>query len=135
MFKIKNSKIFQYHENFNGATLIVGAIAFSFQIYADFSGYSDIATGISKLLGFELLSNFKFPFFSRDIAEFWRRWHISLTSWFRDYLYIPLGGSKNGKIVTIKNIFIVFSLVDFGMELTGALLHGDLFMPVVFCHY
>jgi D-alanyl-lipoteichoic acid acyltransferase DltB (MBOAT superfamily) len=101
-----------YHEQ-NGVTLIVGAIAFSFQIYGDFSGYSDIALGTAKLLGFELLSNFRFPYFSRDVAEFWRRWHISLTSWFRDYLYIPLGGSKNGKNKAIRNIFIIFLISGF----------------------
>lgn len=86
--------IFENYTNFNGATLVVGAIAFSIQIYGDFSGYSDIAIGSAKLFGFELLSNFKFPYFSRDIAEFWRRWHVSLSSWFRDYLYIPLGGGQ-----------------------------------------
>ena len=93
--------------------MIVGAIAFSFQIYGDFSGYSDIALGTAKLFGFELLSNFKFPYFSRDVAEFWRRWHISLSSWFRDYLYIPLGGSKNGKYKAIRNTFIIFLVSGF----------------------
>lgn len=93
--------IFDNYQEQNGFTLINGAIAFSFQIYGDFSGYSDIALGTAKLFGFELLSNFKFPYFSRDIAEFWRRWHISLSSWFRDYLYIPLGGSRQGKIRSI----------------------------------
>ena len=105
--------IFQNHRDYNGITLIVGAIAFSFQIYGDFSGYSDIALGTAKLFGFELLSNFKFPYFSRDIAEFWRRWHISLSSWFRDYLYIPLGGSREGKYRAIRNTFIVFLLSGF----------------------
>jgi D-alanyl-lipoteichoic acid acyltransferase DltB (MBOAT superfamily) len=94
-------------------TLILGAVAFSFQIYGDFSGYSDIALGTAKLFGFELLSNFKFPYFSRDIAEFWRRWHISLSSWFRDYLYIPLGGSKNGKYKAVRNTFIIFLVSGF----------------------
>ena len=83
---------FDNPEAFSGSTLILGAILFSFQIYGDFSGYSDIAIGTAKLFGFELMTNFKFPYFSRDIAEFWRRWHISLSTWFRDYLYIPLGG-------------------------------------------
>ncbi|MBU3677197.1 MAG: MBOAT family protein, partial [Chitinophagaceae bacterium] len=83
--------IFIHYETSNAFTLLIGAIGFSFQIYGDFSGYSDIALGTAKLFGFELLSNFKFPYFSRNIAEFWRRWHISLSSWFRDYLYIPLG--------------------------------------------
>lgn len=106
-------RIFQNYQDHNGITLIIGAIAFSFQIYGDFSGYSDIALGTAKLFGFELLSNFKFPYFSRDLAEFWRRWHISLSSWFRDYLYIPLGGSKNGKFKAIRNTFIIFLVSGF----------------------
>jgi D-alanyl-lipoteichoic acid acyltransferase DltB (MBOAT superfamily) len=106
-------EIFQNYLDHNGVTLIVGAIAFSFQIYGDFSGYSDIALGTAKLFGFELLSNFKFPYFSRDVAEFWRRWHISLSSWFRDYLYIPLGGSKNGKYKSVRNTFIIFLVSGF----------------------
>ncbi len=105
--------IFNNYQNESGITLIVGAIAFSFQIYGDFSGYSDIALGTAKLFGFELLSNFKFPYFSRDIAEFWRRWHISLSSWFKDYLYIPLGGSKAGKLKAIRNTFIIFLVSGF----------------------
>lgn len=105
--------IFSNYQEQNGVTLIIGAIAFSFQIYGDFSGYSDIALGAAKLLGFELLSNFKFPYFSRDLAEFWRRWHISLSSWFRDYLYIPLGGSKNGKYKAIRNTFMIFLVSGF----------------------
>lgn len=109
---IVDSIFSNYHDQ-NGVTLIVGAIAFSFQIYGDFSGYSDIALGTAKLFGFELLSNFKFPYFSRDVAEFWRRWHISLSSWFRDYLYIPLGGSKNGKYKAIRNTFIIFLVSGF----------------------
>ncbi len=113
---IVDSIFFNYHAQ-NGVTLILGAIAFSFQIYGDFSGYSDIALGTAKLFGFELLSNFKFPYFSRDLAEFWRRWHISLSSWFRDYLYIPLGGSKKDKYKTIRNTFIIFLVSGFW--------HGD----------
>jgi alginate O-acetyltransferase complex protein AlgI len=105
--------IFAHYQSYNGVTLVLGAIAFSFQIYGDFSGYSDIALGTAKLFGFELLSNFKFPYFSRDVAEFWRRWHISLSSWFRDYLYIPLGGSKKGKIKAIRNTFIIFLVSGF----------------------
>ena len=106
-------EIFNNYQSHNAFTLILGAIGFSFQIYGDFSGYSDIALGTAKLFGFELLSNFKFPYFSRDIAEFWRRWHISLSSWFRDYLYIPLGGSKQGKLITVRNIFIIFLVSGF----------------------
>jgi alginate O-acetyltransferase complex protein AlgI len=106
-------KIFDNYQTHNAFTLILGAVGFSFQIYSDFSGYSDIALGTAKLFGFELLSNFKFPYFSRDISEFWRRWHISLSSWFRDYLYIPLGGSKNGKLIAVRNIFIIFLVSGF----------------------
>ena len=105
--------VFGDYANLNAVDLIIGIIAFSFQIYCDFSGYSDIAMGVSKLFGFELLSNFKFPYFSRNVAEFWRRWHISLSSWFRDYLYIPLGGSKKGTVRAILNIFIIFLVSGF----------------------
>ena len=93
--------------------LILGAIYFAFQIYGDFSGYSDIALGTSKLFGIDLLKNFNYPYFSRDIAEFWRRWHISLTTWFRDYLYIPLGGSKGSKLFQVRNTFIIFLVSGF----------------------
>lgn len=103
----------KHYPELNAATLLLGALAFSFQIYGDFSGYSDIAIGTAKLFGFELFSNFKFPYFSRDIAEFWRKWHISLSSWFRDYLYIPLGGSKQGKGKAIRNTFIIFLVSGF----------------------
>jgi alginate O-acetyltransferase complex protein AlgI len=96
-----------------GSTNLLGAIFFTFQIYGDFSGYSDIAMGVAKLFGIELLRNFAFPYFSRDIAEFWRRWHISLSSWFRDYLYIPLGGSKGGIWMKIRNTFIIFIVSGF----------------------
>jgi alginate O-acetyltransferase complex protein AlgI len=105
--------IFNHYQEHNGITLMLGAIAFSFQIYGDFSGYSDIALGTARLFGFELLSNFRFPYFSRDIAEFWRRWHISLSSWFRDYLYVPLGGSKQGKAKAVRNTFIIFLVSGF----------------------
>ncbi|MCK4980140.1 MAG: MBOAT family protein, partial [Candidatus Delongbacteria bacterium] len=101
-------RIFKNSESYSGVTLILGTIFFSFQIYADFSGYSDIAIGTSRLLGFNLKRNFAFPYFSRDIAEFWRRWHISLSSWFRDYLYIPLGGSHGGTWLQIRNTFVIF---------------------------
>jgi D-alanyl-lipoteichoic acid acyltransferase DltB (MBOAT superfamily) len=104
---------FANHTGLNGTSLVVGAIAFSFQIYGDFSGYSDIALGTAKLFGFELLSNFRFPYFARDIAEFWRRWHISLSTWFRDYLYVPLGGSKQGKLKAVRNTFIIFIVSGF----------------------
>lgn len=105
--------IFNNTEDYSGSTLFLGAVLFAFQIYGDFSGYSDIALGTSRLFGIELLRNFAFPYFSRDIAEFWRRWHISLSSWFRDYLYIPLGGSKGPMAMKIRNMFIVFVVSGF----------------------
>lgn len=105
--------MFEQHTEYNGISLLLGAILFSFQIYGDFSGYSDIALGTAKLFGFELLSNFKFPYFSRDIAEFWRRWHISLSSWFRDYVYIPLGGSKSGQSIAVRNTLVIFLISGF----------------------
>jgi alginate O-acetyltransferase complex protein AlgI len=107
------SNIFANYSDFSGSVLLLGVIYFALQIYCDFSGYSDIAIGTAKLFGIELLTNFKFPYFSRDIADFWRRWHISLTSWFRDYLYIPLGGSKYGKWLSLRNIFIIFFVSGF----------------------
>lgn len=105
--------IFNNSDDFSGSTLVLGALYFTFQIYGDFSGYSDIAIGTSRLFGFDLKRNFAFPYFSRDIAEFWRRWHISLSTWFRDYLYIPLGGSRGGKWMNIRNIFIIFIVSGF----------------------
>ena len=105
--------IFENYTSLNGGELLLGLIYFSFQIYCDFSGYSDIAIGTAKMFGIELRSNFIFPYFSRDISEFWRRWHVSLSSWFRDYIYIPLGGSKKGKWITIRNIFIIFIISGF----------------------
>lgn len=105
--------IFNNSAEMNGITLVCGAIFFAFQIYGDFSGYSDIALGTARLFGIELLRNFAFPYFSRDIAEFWRRWHISLSSWFKDYLYIPLGGSLGGNWKRIRNTFIIFLVSGF----------------------
>lgn len=105
--------IFDHHAELNSLTLIAGAIFFAFQIYGDFSGYTDIALGTAKLFGFELFTNFSYPYFSKNIAEFWKRWHISLTSWFRDYLYIPLGGSRKGIVRTALNTLIVFLISGF----------------------
>lgn len=105
--------IFDQSESLNGSTLLLGAVFFTFQIYGDFSGYSDIAIGTARLFGFRLMRNFEYPYFSRNIAEFWRRWHISLSTWFRDYLYIPLGGSRGSKWQQIRNIFIVFIVSGF----------------------
>lgn len=107
------NEIFNHSDTYSGSTLVVGALFFAFQIYGDFSGYSDIALGTARLFGIELLRNFAYPYFSRDIAEFWRRWHISLSSWFRDYLYIPLGGSKGGTGKKVRNTFIIFLVSGF----------------------
>lgn len=107
------NEIFNYSGAYNGSTLWLGALFFTFQIYGDFSGYSDIALGTAKLFGIDLLRNFSYPYFSRDIAEFWRRWHISLSSWFRDYVYIPLGGSQGTAWKRIRNTFIIFILSGF----------------------
>lgn len=105
--------IFNNSADYSGSTLVLGALFFTFQIYGDFSGYSDIALGTARLFGIELLKNFSFPYFSRDIAEFWRRWHISLSTWFRDYLYIPLGGSRGGTWMKVRNTFIIFIVSGF----------------------
>ena len=107
------NQIFNNSENYNGSTLFLGVLFFTFQIYGDFAGYSNIAIGTSRLFGFDLMQNFNFPYFSRDIAEFWRRWHISLSTWFRDYLYIPLGGSRGGIWMKIRNTFIIFIVSGF----------------------
>jgi len=127
--------IFLNYSSISGSMLFIGAFLFSFQIYCDFSGYSDIAIGISKVFGIELNSNFKFPYFSRNIGEFWKRWHISLSSWFKDYLYIPLGGSKKNKRITLLNIFIVFLIsglwhgANFTFLMWG-LFHAVLYIPL-----
>lgn len=105
--------MFAFPSDYSGSTLVLGALFFTFQIYCDFSGYSDIALGTARLFGIDLLRNFAFPYFSRDIAEFWRRWHISLSSWFRDYLYIPLGGSRGGTLQKVRNVFIIFIVSGF----------------------
>lgn len=101
----------QYWDNYeelSGLMLIQISVLFTFQIYCDFSGYSDIAIGCAKLFGIRLMKNFDMPYFSRNIAEFWRKWHISLMTWFRDYLYIPLGGNRSGRIKSFSNIIVVF---------------------------
>lgn len=128
--------VFSAPEAVGGSTLLVGAILFSIQIYCDFSGYSDVAIGCARLFGFDLMRNFAYPYFSRDIAEFWRRWHISLSSWFRDYVYVPLGGSRNGIGATLRNTLIIFLLSGFwhGANWTfvcwGAI-HALLFLPLL----
>ena len=122
------------HDTQSGSTLLLAAILFTFQIYGDFSGYSDIAIGTAKLFGIKLMRNFNNPYFSRDVAEFWRRWHISLTTWFRDYVYIPLGGSRVNKWKIVLNIFVIFLLSGFwhGANWTfiaWGVYHALLFLP------
>ena len=129
-------EVFKTYTDQSGSTLLLAAIFFTFQIYGDFSGYSDIAIGTAKLFGIKLMRNFNVPYFSRDIAEFWRRWHISLTTWFRDYVYIPLGGSRVSKAKVVRNTFIIFLLSGFwhGANWTfiawGAY-HAILFLPLI----
>jgi D-alanyl-lipoteichoic acid acyltransferase DltB (MBOAT superfamily) len=129
-------QVFSTYTNQTGSTLLLAAIFFTFQIYGDFSGYSDIAIGTAKLFGIRLMRNFNVPYFSRDIAEFWRRWHISLTTWFRDYVYIPLGGSRVNKAKVVRNTFIIFLVSGFwhGANWTfiawGAY-HAILFLPLI----
>ena len=105
--------IFASYQDYSSLALMAGAMLFAFQIYGDFSGYSDIALGSAKLFGIDLLRNFNYPYFSRNITEFWRRWHISLSSWFKDYIYIPLGGSQGGLWLKIRNTFIIFLVSGF----------------------
>lgn len=129
-------KIFDAPESYHGLTLLVGAVLFSIQIYCDFSGYSDIAIGCARLFGIELRANFRFPYFSRNIAEFWRRWHISLNKWFVDYVYIPLGGSRVSKFKVIRNTFIIFLLSGLwhGANWTFVIwggIHAMMFMPLL----
>jgi len=126
---------FRKHITLSGMEIATSVIYFSIQIYCDFSGYSDIAKGAAKLFGIELLDNFRFPYFSKNISEFWRRWHISLSSWFRDYIYIPLGGSKTSNLIAIRNVFIVFVLSGFwhGAKWTyifWGFYHAVLFFPM-----
>jgi alginate O-acetyltransferase complex protein AlgI len=121
----------------SGSTIALGAVLFAFQIYGDFSGYSDIATGTAKLFGIDLTRNFAYPYFSRNIAEFWRRWHISLSTWFRDYVYIPLGGSQTGLGASIRNILIVFILSGLwhGAKWTfiiWGVVHAVCYIPLLF---
>ncbi len=130
------NQIFDGGVSYSSAELFLGAVLFAFQIYGDFSGYSDIAIGVARLFGFSLMTNFSFPYFSRDIAEFWRRWHISLSTWFRDYLYIPLGGSHGSIWLKIRNVFIVFIVSGFwhGANWTFLVwggIHALLFLPLL----
>jgi len=129
--------IFRNYDTYSGPVLVFGAVLFAVQIYTDFSGYSDIAIGVARLFGFNLMYNFKQPYFSRNIGEFWRRWHISLSTWFRDYLYIPLGGSRGSRMMQLRNVLIIFLVSGFwhGANWTfiiwGAI-HALLFIPLLF---
>lgn len=128
--------VFANCTDYSGSALMIGAVFFAFQIYGDFSGYSDIAIGTARLFGIKLMTNFKTPYFARDIAEFWRRWHISLSTWFRDYLYIPLGGSRVGKAKAVRNTFVIFLVSGFwhGANwtfLAWGLIHALLFLPLL----
>jgi alginate O-acetyltransferase complex protein AlgI len=130
------NQIFNDYESYNAYSLFIGALMFTFQIYGDFAGYSNIAIGVSRLFGFNLKQNFAFPYFSRDIAEFWRRWHISLSTWFRDYLYIPLGGSRVSSVKMVRNTFIIFVVSGFwhGANWTfifWGLLNAIYFLPLL----
>lgn len=128
--------IFADYQIMSGPQLLMGALFFTFQIYGDFSGYSDIAIGTARLFGIRLMRNFNYPYFSQDIAEFWRRWHISLTTWFRDYIYFPLGGSRCSKLKTMRNTLVIFLVSGFwhGANWTfvcwGAY-HALLFLPLL----
>lgn len=128
--------IFSNYTNYSGSTLVLGAVLFAFQIYGDFSGYSDIAIGTAKLFGITLKQNFNYPYFSRNIIDFWRRWHISLNTWFIDYVYIPLGGSREGEYKHIRNILVIFLLSSLwhGANwtfVTWGIYHGLLFIPLL----
>lgn len=128
--------IFAEPASHSSLVLLLGIVLFAFQIYGDFSGYSDIAIGVGRLFGFQLRRNFAYPYFSRNVAEFWRRWHISLSSWFRDYLYIPLGGSRGGRRQQVRNVLLIFLISGFwhGANWTfiiWGLIHALLFLPLI----
>ncbi|WP_371813703.1 MBOAT family protein [Aquimarina sp. MMG015] len=131
------NRLFEDYTEYSGSTLLCGAIFFGFQIYGDFSGYSDIAIGSARLLGFDLKKNFNFPYLSKNLIEFWRRWHISLSTWFRDYVYIALGGNRVSKFRLVFNILVVFLLSGLwhGANLTfifWGLIHGIILIFTVF---
>lgn len=127
--------IFEHHQEVNSSTLLLGIIYFLIQVYCDFSGYSDMAIGLGKLFGFRLMKNFDFPLFSRDIPEFWRKWHISLTSWFVDYVYIPLGGSRYGLWKKIRNVLIIFLVSGFWHGANWTFILWGLFCGLAFIPY
>ena len=124
--------VFANYNDYSASTLIMGIVFFSFQVYGDFSGYSDIAIGTSKLFGIELMSNFKFPNFSRNVAEYWQRWHVSLSTWFRHYIYIPLGGSRESKLKSIRNICVIFLVSGFWHGANWTFIFWGAFHAIVF---
>lgn len=129
-------EIFDNHTMLSGSELFLGLAFFAIQIYCDFSGYSDIAIGVARLFGFKLMRNFAYPYFARDIAEHWRKWHISLSTWFKDYLYIPLGGSRGGKWMIIRNTMVIFTVSGFwhGANWTYVIwgaVNGLYFLPLI----
>jgi D-alanyl-lipoteichoic acid acyltransferase DltB (MBOAT superfamily) len=130
-------EIYRHYGDLHGNELALGTVYFAFQIYCDFSGYSDIAIGSARLFGFSLSRNFAYPYFARDIAEFWRRWHISLSTWFRDYLYIPLGGNRASQARWLRNILLTFAIsglwhgASWNFIIWG-LLHGLYYLPLMF---
>jgi D-alanyl-lipoteichoic acid acyltransferase DltB (MBOAT superfamily) len=123
------NRILENPDNFDWKSLVIASIGFGLQIYGDFAGYSAIARGVSRLLGIEMMVNFRQPYLATTITDFWRRWHISLSTWFRDYLYVPLGGNKKSKLRTNLNLMIVMTIAGlwhgaaFGFVLWG-ILHG-----------
>ena len=127
--------IFMNYQHLEGTVLVLGALYFTIQIYCDFSGYSDIAIGLAKLLGINLMTNFNFPYFSTDISDFWRRWHISLSTWFRDYVYIPLGGSRNSLTKTLINITIVFLVSGLWHGANWTFVAWGLFHSIIYIIY
>ena len=122
------NRILENPDNFDWKSLVIASIGFGLQIYGDFAGYSAIARGVSRLLGIEMMINFRQPYLATTITDFWRRWHISLSTWFRDYLYVPLGGNKRGKLRTNLNLMIVMTIAGlwhgaaFGFVLWGQML-------------
>src|SRR5205085_4621761 len=119
--------VFASHAPYNGASVLAALYAFAFQIYGDFAGYSNIARGLGKWMGFDLMVNFNLPYFSTNPTEFWQRWHISLSTWLRDYLYIPLGGNRRGSVQTYRNLALTMLL--------GGLWHGAAWTFVVWGAY
>ena len=128
-------QIWENYQSENSLSLILGGVLFSFQIYCDFSGYSDIAIGTARLFGIHLMRNFNYPYFSRSIPEFWRRWHISLTTWFRDYIYFPLGGSRCEKWKVIRNTIIVFGVSGLWHGANWTFICWGLYLAALFVPY